>query len=35
MLTKLKIQLEEDKIIEEALKEWLEEKERIIGGLGS
>jgi hypothetical protein len=32
MITKLKIQVEEDKRIEEALKEWLEEKGRIIGG---
>jgi hypothetical protein len=33
MITKLKIQVEEDKIIEETLKERLEEKDRIIGGL--
>jgi hypothetical protein len=33
MITKLKIQVEEDKIIEEELKEWLEEKDKIIGGL--
>jgi hypothetical protein len=33
MISKLKIQVEEEKIIEEALKERLEEKDRIIGGL--
>ena len=33
MITKLKIQVEEDKIIEEALKEWLEERDRTIGNL--
>jgi hypothetical protein len=33
MITKLKIQLEEVKIIEESLKERLEEKDRIIGSL--
>ena len=33
MITKLKIQVEEDKIIEEALKEQLEEKYSIIGDL--
>ena len=33
MITKLKIHVEEEKRIEEALKEWLEEKCRIIGGL--
>jgi hypothetical protein len=33
MITKLKIQVEEDKRIEEALKEWLEGKDMIIGGL--
>jgi hypothetical protein len=33
MITKLKVQIEEDKIIEEALKEKLEEKNRIIGNL--
>jgi hypothetical protein len=33
MITKLKIQVEEDKRIEEALKERLEEKDRIIGNL--
>jgi hypothetical protein len=33
MITKLKIQIEEDKIIEEALKEQLEENDRIIGNL--
>jgi hypothetical protein len=33
MITKLKVQIEEDKIIEEALKEQLEEKDRIIGNL--
>jgi hypothetical protein len=31
MITNLKIQIEEDKIIEEALKEKLEEKDKIIG----
>jgi hypothetical protein len=29
----LKVQIEEDKIIEETLKEQLEEKDRIIGNL--
>jgi vacuolar-type H+-ATPase subunit H len=33
MITKLKVQMEEDKIIEEALKEHLEEKDKIIGNL--
>jgi hypothetical protein len=33
MITNLKVQIEEDKIIEEALKEKLEEKDRIIGNL--
>jgi hypothetical protein len=33
MITKLKVQIEEDKIIKEALKEQLEEKDRIIGNL--
>jgi hypothetical protein len=33
MITKLKVQIEEDKIIEEALKERLEEKDRIIGNM--
>jgi hypothetical protein len=33
MITKLKVQIEEDKIIEEALKEKLEEKDKIIGNL--
>jgi thiamine kinase-like enzyme len=33
MITKLKVQIEEDKRIEEALKEQLEEKEKIIGNL--
>jgi flagellar biosynthesis chaperone FliJ len=33
MITKLKVQMEEDKRIEEALKEQLEEKDRIIGNL--
>jgi vacuolar-type H+-ATPase subunit H len=33
MITKLKVQIEEDKIIEEALKEQLEEKDKIIGNL--
>jgi cystathionine beta-lyase family protein involved in aluminum resistance len=33
MITKLKVQIEEDKIIDEALKEKLEEKDRIIGNL--
>jgi hypothetical protein len=31
MITKLKVQIEEDKIIEEALKEQLEGNDRIIG----
>jgi hypothetical protein len=33
MITKLKVQIEEDKIIEEALKEQLEEKDKVIGNL--
>jgi hypothetical protein len=33
MITKLKVQIEEDKIIEEALKEKLEEKDKIIRNL--
>jgi hypothetical protein len=33
MITKLKVQIEEDKIIEEALKEQIEAKDRIIGNL--
>jgi hypothetical protein len=33
MITKLKVQIEEDKIIEEALKEQLEGKDIIIGNL--
>jgi hypothetical protein len=33
MITKLKVQIEEDKRIEEALKEQLEEKDKIIGNL--
>jgi hypothetical protein len=33
MIMKLKVQIEEDKIIEEALKEQLEERDRIIGNL--
>ena len=33
MLMKLKVQIEEDKIIEEALKEQLEERDKIIGNL--
>jgi hypothetical protein len=33
MITKLKVQIEQDKIIEEALKEQLEEKDKIIGNL--
>jgi hypothetical protein len=33
MITKLKVQIEEDKRIEEELKEKIEEKERIIGNL--
>ena len=33
MITKLKVQIEEDKRIEEALKEQLEGKEKIIGNL--
>ena len=33
MITKLKVQIEEDKIIEEALKEHLEGKDGIIGNL--
>jgi predicted RNase H-like nuclease (RuvC/YqgF family) len=33
MITKLKVQIEEDKRIEESLKEQLEEKEKIIGNL--
>jgi hypothetical protein len=34
MITNLKVQIEEDKIIEEALKEQIEEKQKIIGNLG-
>ena len=33
MITKLKVQIEEDKIIEDSLKEKIEEKDRIIGNL--
>jgi dynactin complex subunit len=33
MITKLKIQVEEDEIIEESLKEQLEERDMIIGNL--
>jgi hypothetical protein len=33
MITKLKVQIKEDKRIEEALKEKLEEKEKILGNL--
>ena len=33
MMTKLKIQVEEDKRIEETLREQLEERDRIIGNL--
>jgi hypothetical protein len=33
MITKLKVQIEEDKRIEGALKEQLEEKDKIIGNL--
>ena len=33
MITRLKVQIEEDKIIEEALKEQIEGKEKIIGNL--
>ena len=33
MITRLKVQIEEDKRIEEALKEQLEEKDNIIGNL--
>jgi hypothetical protein len=33
MITKLKVQIEEDKRIEEALKEQLEEKDKLIGNL--
>jgi hypothetical protein len=33
MITNLKVQIKEDKIIEETLKEQLEEKDRIIGNL--
>jgi endonuclease III-like uncharacterized protein len=33
MITKLKVQIEEDKRIKETLKEQLEEKDRIIGNL--
>jgi hypothetical protein len=33
MITRLKVQIEEDKIIEEELKEQLEEKDKIIGNL--
>ena len=35
MITKLKVQIEEDKIIEESLKEQLEEKDKNIGKLRS
>jgi hypothetical protein len=33
MITNFKVQIEEDKIIEESLKEQLEEKDKIIGNL--
>jgi hypothetical protein len=33
MITNLKVQIEKDKIIEEALKEQLEEKDMVIGNL--
>jgi hypothetical protein len=33
MITNLEVQIEEDKIIEETLKEQLEEKDKIIGNL--
>jgi hypothetical protein len=33
MITELKIQVEEDKIIEEALRNQLEEKDKMIKGL--
>jgi hypothetical protein len=33
MITKLKVQIEEDKRIDESLKENLEEKDKIIGNL--
>jgi hypothetical protein len=33
LITKLKVQIEEDKTIEEALKEQLEGKDKIIGNL--
>jgi hypothetical protein len=33
MITKLKVQIEEDKRVEESLKENLEEKDKIIGNL--
>ena len=33
MITKLKVQIEEDKRIEETLKEQLEEKDKVIGNL--
>jgi len=33
MIIELKVQIEEEKIIEEALKEQFEEKDRIIGNL--
>ena len=33
MITNLKVQIEEDKIIEEELKEQLQEKDKIIGNL--
>jgi predicted RNase H-like nuclease (RuvC/YqgF family) len=33
MITKLKVQIEEDKRIDEALKEKIEEKDKIIGNL--
>jgi hypothetical protein len=35
MITKFKIQVEEDKIIEESLKEWLEEKKQDQWKFGS
>jgi hypothetical protein len=33
MITNLKVQIEEDKRVEEALKEQLEERDKIIGNL--
>jgi predicted RNase H-like nuclease (RuvC/YqgF family) len=33
MITKLKVQIEEDKLIDEALKQKLEENDRIVGNL--